>query len=209
MKFKTEASITDIALSSGYETNSAFSKAFKKHFGITPSEFSKNAKIKKGEVMIEPTFVELEPIDILYVRKEGVYGESCAKAWEVLLNFAFMPQNKKLITDRLMRFGIGHDNPNVTEPSKLRCDACISWNDKSVKPTGEVQSKSIEGGKYAKFLHVGAYENLKSTYDMVTDWIVESGISLRDKPLFEKYLDVDPREVKPQDLRTEIYVAIN
>jgi AraC family transcriptional regulator len=209
IKFKTDSNITDIALSSGYETNSAFSKAFKKHFGVTPSEFSKNAKIKKGVAMIEPTFVEMQPVDILYVRKEGEYGESCARAWEVLLNFVSMPQNKNLLTDKLMRFGIGHDNPNVTEASKIRCDACISWDDKNVKPEGEVQSKSIDGGKYAMFLHKGAYEELKSTYDMVTDWIVESSVSLRDKPLFEKYLDVDPRNVKPEDLRTEIYVAVN
>ena len=48
LKFKTNQKITEIALSSGYETNASFSKAFKKHFGITPKEFSKNAKTKRG-----------------------------------------------------------------------------------------------------------------------------------------------------------------
>jgi AraC family transcriptional regulator len=61
---------------------------------------------------------------------------------------------------------------------------------------------------YAMFLHKGAYENLKSTYDMIGDWIVESGVEMRDLPMFEKYLNKDPRRTKPQNLKTEIYVPL-
>jgi AraC family transcriptional regulator len=57
MKFKTNLNITQIAQTSGYETNASFSKAFKNHFGITPKEFSKNAKYKKGDEMLEPKIV--------------------------------------------------------------------------------------------------------------------------------------------------------
>jgi AraC family transcriptional regulator len=31
--------ITEVALAAGYDTHAAFSKAFKQHFGFTPSEF--------------------------------------------------------------------------------------------------------------------------------------------------------------------------
>ena len=31
--------ITEVALAAGYDTHAAFSKAFKQHFGLTPSEF--------------------------------------------------------------------------------------------------------------------------------------------------------------------------
>ena len=31
--------ITEVALAAGYDTHSAFSKAFKQHFGLSPSEF--------------------------------------------------------------------------------------------------------------------------------------------------------------------------
>lgn len=31
--------ITEVALAAGYQTHSAFSKAFKQHFGLTPAEF--------------------------------------------------------------------------------------------------------------------------------------------------------------------------
>ena len=212
LKFKTDKKITEIALTSGYETNASFSKAFKKHFGITPKQFSQNAKIKKGLKMQEPKIIELEPVEVLYVRKEGNYNISAGKAWEVLMGFAYknkIKYKKNLMGKDAMMFGIGHDNPNVTDEDKLRFDACISWDDKTVQPQGEISNKIIDGGKYAMFLHKGAYENLKLTYDMIGDWIVESGTNLGDKPMFEKYLNRDPRRTKPENLKTEIYVPIS
>lgn len=212
LKFKTNQNITQIALTSGYETNASFSKTFKKHFGITPKEFSKNAKIKKGLKMLEPKFVELEPVDILYVRKTGDYMKSCGEAWEVLMGFAYknkIKYKKNLMGKDAMMFGIGHDNPNVTDIDKLRCDACISWDDKTVKPEGEILNKTIDGGKYAMFLHKGSYDKLKSVYDEIGDWIVESGTEVRDLPMFEKYLNRDPRRTKAENLKTEIYVPIS
>ena len=53
------------------------------------------------------------------------------------------------------------------------------------------------------FLHKGAYENLKTTYDEIGDWVVESDYEVRDLPMFEKYLNRDPRRTK-----TEIYVPL-
>ena len=211
LKFKTNQKITQIAIDSGYETNASFTKAFKKHFGITPKEFSLNAKKKKGLKMLKPTIVELKPVEVLYVRKEGAYDKSAGEAWEVLMSFAYknkIKYKKNLMGKNAMMFGIGHDNPNVIDENKLRFDACITWDDKSVKPGGEISSKIIEGGKYAMFLHKGAYENLKATYDEIGDWIVKSGTDVRDLPMFEKYLNRDPRRTKPDNLKTEIYVPL-
>ena len=211
LKFKTTQKITQIAINSGYKNNASFSKAFKNHFGITPKEFSLNAKKKKGLKMLEPKIVELKPVEVLYVRKEGAYDKSAKEAWEVLMSFAYknkIKYKKNLMGKDAMMFGIGHDNPNVINEEKLRYDACISWDDKTVQPEGEISTKVIDGGKYAMFLHKGAYENLKSTYDKIGDWIVESGVEVRDLPMFEKYLNRDPRRTKPENLKTEIYVPI-
>ncbi len=118
LKFKTNQKITQIAMDSGYETNASFSKAFKNHFGITPKEFSQNAKKKKGLKMLKPKIVELEPIEVLYVRKEGDYNKSAGEAWEVLMGFAYknkIKYKKNLMGKSAMMFGIGHDNPNVID----------------------------------------------------------------------------------------------
>ncbi|RXJ65530.1 AraC family transcriptional regulator [Halarcobacter ebronensis] len=205
LQFKTNQKITQIAINSGYETNASFSKAFKKHFGITPKEFEKNAKLKRGNKMLEPKIVELEDMDILYLRKTGEYQKCSVEAWETLINFVGI---KYFIKDEVMMFGIGHDNPRITQTDKLRYDACVSWVDKNIKPEGEILSKIIDGGKYAMFLHKGAYTELINTYDEVSDWIVESGVKLRDLPIVEKYLNKNPITCKPEDLRTEIYIPL-
>ena len=81
LKLKINNRITAVALDSGYETNASFSKAFKKHFGITPRAFAEKEKIKKGSIMITPKIVTLAPINVLYVRREGAYMKSAAEAW--------------------------------------------------------------------------------------------------------------------------------
>ncbi len=203
--------ITDVVLESGYETNAAFSKAFKKHFGTTPRAFAQEIKKRKGSTMVTPKIVTLTPTEVLYVRKEGAYAKSAAKAWQVLMGFAYeqkMKHGKNLMGEEAMTFGIAHDNPTITDEDKIRFDACISRDDPTVQPHGEIQTKTIEGGAYAVFLHEGAYENLGTTYDAIGDWIVESGMGVRDVPKFEKYLNCDPKRTLPENLRTEIYLPI-
>jgi len=210
-KFMMKQKITDIALESGYETNASFAKAFKKQFGMSPKAFSAKVKTTKGTTMLKPKFITLEPLDVLYVRKTGDYNKSCGEAWEVLMKFAYtqkIKHKKNLMGKEAIAIGIGHDNPSVTNEEELRCDACISWDDKSVEPTGEIASKTIAGGDYVMFLHKGSYDGLKETYSKIGDWIVESGVMLRDEPMFEKYLNRDPRRTKPENLRTEIYVPL-
>ena len=189
-----------------------FPKLLKKNFGITPKKFSQNTKNKKGLQIQEPKIINLEPIEILYVRKEGAYNKSAGEAWEVLMGFAYknkIKYKKNLMGKDTLMFGIGHDNPNINNENKLRYDACITWDDKTVQPEGEISNKTIAGGKYAVFMHKGSYDNLKLTYDSIADWIVQSGIILADKPMFEKYLNRDPRRTKVENLKTEIYVPIS
>ncbi|MGE4419071.1 MAG: GyrI-like domain-containing protein [Sulfurimonas sp.] len=205
MKFKTNLNITQIAQTSGYETNASFSKAFKNHFGITPKKFSKNAKNKKGNEMLEPKIIKIEPIEVLYVRKTGNYINSADEAWKTMV--AFVSENG-LFEKAVARYGISHDNPNVIEEHNLRYDACLELND-SINPKCEVSKKQIAGGKYALFMHKGSYALIGETFRNIGDWIVKSGVSLRDEPSFQKYLNLDPAGIKEEDLQTELYVPIN
>lgn len=161
--------------------------------------------------MLEPKIMELEPVEVLCVRRTGPYEKAAAEAAEVLYRFVYTQKikyKKNLMGKEAQTFGIGHDDPKVTEASKIRCDICVSYDDKTVKPEGEIVVKTIEGGKYAMFLHKGSYANLKVTFEQIADWIVTSGVTLRDLPMVEKYLNRDPRRTKPENLKTEIYVPL-
>lgn len=206
LKLKTNQKITQIAMHSGYETNASFSRAFKKHFGMTPKEFSKNAKIKKGNAILKPEFIELEDIKVQYIRATGEYEQSVNESWNKMIEFA---TKHNLFGKIKARYGIAHDNPKVIESEKIRYDACIKMDDIDITPDGDVTSKIITGGTYARFVHVGSYEGLNQTHEAVSNWIIDSGIELRNMPVFHNYLDLDPRDMEPKSLRTEIYVPIS
>lgn len=208
--------VTVIALDAGFETPSAFSKAVKAAYGCTPRDI-RNGKgsspfIGRDRGLIEnkskPMKCELrtfDAIEVYYVRKTGVYSESAKAAFEALMPFAY---GQRVIRDESRVFGICHDDPKVTDGGRIRYEACLT-RDVVVEPTGDIGVKSIEGGRYAVFLHKGPYDSLIETYDGIFGaWLPESGESLREVPSFEEYLNRDPRRTKPENLRTLIYIPV-
>jgi AraC family transcriptional regulator len=204
-------SITQTAMLSGYETHASFAKAFTKRFGLSPKEFSKKVKEKKGDMMIEPKIVDFKEIEVLYVRRVGEYTKVAGEAFEVLMGFAYkqkIKNKKNLMGKDAVILGIGHDDPNTTPQNELRYDACISYDDKSVNPEGEIGVKTIKGGKHLYYLHKGSYDGLKEVYAKMMDFCVENEMSMADRPPFERYLNRDPRRTKPQNLKTEIFIPL-
>jgi AraC family transcriptional regulator len=162
--------------------------------------------------MIEPIRVEeIKPIKVYSVRHIGDYNK-IGTAFEKLMKWAYtnkIKNKKDLMGKDAFSYGIAYDDPNVTDTDKLRSDACISNTDSSVELEDGIIAQEISGGKYAVFLHKGEYSKLKDTYnDIFSSYIKRNDSSLRDVPVFEKYLNRDPRRTKPENLRTEIYIPI-
>ena len=204
--------ITDIALSSGYSSSSSFNKAFKEFFLTSPSLYKKQ-KIRKMEYkMISPIeIVNIKDIEVYSLKHVGPYNE-IGKAFEILMKFIYTQKikfKKDLMNKDSFSYSIAYDDPNVTEASKLRADACVSASD-DVILENEIKRAKISGGKYAVFIHKGSYENLKNTYnDIFSSYVKDQNISLRDVPVFEKYLNRDPRRTKVENLKTLIHIPIN
>ena len=153
--------------------------------------------------MLNPQILNIEPIEVLCVRHTGAYTK-CAPAWEKLMTFAYA---NNIVNKNTRVFGIGYDNPHIVEESKLRYDACIT-KDAHITLEEGITETSINGGKYATFLHKGNYETLCDTYNEIFGiWMVENQITLGEIPPFEEYLN-DPKTTKPEDLETLIYVPI-
>ncbi|ABQ27658.1 transcriptional regulator, AraC family [Geotalea uraniireducens Rf4] len=211
----TGESVTDTALGVGYETPAAFTRAFRERFGMSPSEFrgqqretilsfAENSTAKEIIVM-KPEMREFSKTKVLFVRRTGAYGEAATAAWEALMGFAY---KNRLMTGETLMVGIGHDDPAITAEEKIRYDACVTFSG-DVKPEGEVGIQTIAGGRYAVFLHKGAYTGLPEIYrNIFAGWLATSGCTLRDQPCFEVYLNRDPRRTKPENLRTEIWVPV-
>lgn len=211
----TDLSPTEIAYKCGYEMPSSFNKAFKKRFGVSPGDFRKghinmsemshfiiNKNFKQME--LKAKIKELKPRQVIYARSMGDYNKSASEAWDKICTYA---AKHKLFGYKTEMLGVSYDDPDITETEKLRYEACITIN-KDIAPEGEIGIKTIEGGKYAVFLHKGPYDTLNETYNAIhRQWLPGSGYKLRDIPLFEKYLN-DPDKTKPEKLQTEIYIPV-
>lgn len=209
----TALTIEEIAFNIGYETPASLSKAFKKQYGISPTEYrtNKDTYIMKKEIinpdlaLKAPKIVTLEPKNLIYVGLTGAYGSlDYGKAYEQL--WAVI-KAQKLFTKGIESICISYDDPKITEGSLQRSDVCLAIH-KSATPQDEVSCKTLAGGKYAVFFYQGSYENLSQVYDTAVRWVIDHEYTLREEPFFEKYLN-DARRTPKEKLKTEIYIPIN
>lgn len=209
----TALTIEEIAFNIGYETPASLSKAFKKQYGISPTEYRTNkyTYIMKKEIinpdlaLKTPKIVTLEPKNLIYVALTGAYGSlDYRKAYEQL--WAVI-KAQKLFTKGIESICISYDDPKITEGSLQRSDVCLAIH-KPATPQEEVSCKTLAGGKYAVFFYQGSYENLSQVYDAAVRWVIDHEYTLREEPFFEKYLN-DARRTPKEKLKTEIYIPIN
>ena len=209
----TALTIEEIAFNIGYETPASLSKAFKKQYGISPTEYrtNKDTYIMKKEIinpdlaLKAPKIVTLEPKNLIYVALTGAYGSlDYGKAYEQL--WAVI-KAQKLFTKGIESICISYDDPKITEGSLQRSDVCLAIH-KPATPQDEVSCKTLAGGKYAVFFYQGSYENLSQVYDTAVRWVIDHQYTLREEPFFEKYLN-DARRTPKEKLKTEIYIPIN
>jgi AraC family transcriptional regulator len=209
----SEMPVSEIAYRTGYDTPSSLSKVFRMLYQISPSEYrnNKNFTIMRPVQLNEnlnlkaPKILTLEPKQVIYLKLTGNYQtlDFCG-AWSRLWQFV---KENKLFSAGIEHVAIYHDDPKVTEESKLRTDICLVVP-KKAEPKGETGVKTIEGGKYAMFLYTGSYEHLDAVYDTVyAKWLPENEYKLRNCHCFEKYLN-NPADTPPEKLKTEIYVPI-
>lgn len=75
-----------------------------------------------------------------------------------------------------------------------------------VEETDEIKFYELPGGKMAKIIHKGPYEDCEPTYERLFAWIAENSKKVVG-PIREIYLN-DPREVPKEEILTEIYAPI-
>lgn len=156
-------------------------------------------------------FVEIRTIEdekVYYVRKYGSYYFSPSKAHLELKEF-IVKHNLDLpdTNENVKVYGIAHNNPCITPNDSCKFDACITGS-KEVPLEGNVNIQTIQGGKYAIFLHKGSCENIGSLYYAIyNQWLPSSNYNLRNTPSFQVYLN-SPEQVTTEELLTEVYFPI-
>ncbi len=194
----------------GFSSSQNFAKAFRKYFGITPSEYrkskngNKNSK-KENALSLQVTYDsdlmfmnllksersntmkaevrEIPEFTVAYVRKIGPYAkETCEPAFGELMQWA-APRN--YVGPRKV-LAIYWDNPDVTLPEKCRFDACIIVPEGTV-PEGQIYIQAISGGPYAVCHFEKKPEDIENAWEDAFKWLCDSGFECKDKPCYELY----------------------
>lgn len=160
-------------------------------------EYVNNTQIWRYELMKNINRVvevkELPETTLAYVRYVGPYkGDS--QLFERLFNKIFQWAGSR----NLLRFPetktiiIYHDNPDITDESKLRVSVCVSVPaDTAVD--GEIGKMVLPAGKYAMARFELSDDEYQEAWDWVySTWLPESGYQPDDRPCFEMYHN-DPK----------------
>lgn len=155
------------------------------------------ALISGQEVVIQDT----TPFTYAYLECKGSYSQIPAKINE------FMPEFFK---QKLMPagnfFAMYLNAPGQVKEEELqwRLGFPVAVDSAVAAPLlkGECQATKI-----AVYLHIGPYDKVGDAYVKIFAFIEKSGYKMVG-PTLEKYLDMNPEAVKPEDRKTEINLPV-
>lgn len=208
-------SIMTIAIHAGYESHEAFTRAFKKACGYSPSQYRQGigwshwdeppyCLPKRGITDMKVTIKTIPRTRLAVVEHRGdprLVGESVNQlvAWAKAQPINIKPKPGEA-------FAFGYDDPKITPPLEFRLDLGIKVPD-SLTLEGVVE-KYLPAGRYASAMHYGARDNIGDTvYALYRDWLPESGEQLGDLPCVFCYYNFD-HEVAETELLTECWLLL-
>lgn len=205
----TQQPIETIQQQTNYLTKFSLAKAFKKHFGITMTDY--RTKYRPVEKL---SFANLPAAEIrrlntqkavcLEVGQTYLDQQSYFAIWQELTHYSKL--HLKHATGRKF-VCISQDNPFVTQAEQRRFHIGIIA-DEVIKDKGKFSLRENPGGMYAVFLHKGSYSGLPALYKSIYElWLPQSRYRLKHPQSFEVYLNT-PDETAVDALITEIYIPI-
>ncbi|HEU5136487.1 MAG TPA: AraC family transcriptional regulator [Steroidobacteraceae bacterium] len=207
---ESSARVGDIAGRAGFETPQSFARAFRQHFGLSPSEARSALAETRApappapeEAAISIDVVTLAPFRVVVLRNRGAYSK-LDEAYGRL--FAWMAARGALEAIEGL-WGIPHHDRRDTPDEESLFDCCLATS-APVDAAEGVTLREIEGGQFLAHLHVGAYAQLDDSHDALLRALLMSGQwQLREAPILHQYLD-DPENTPEAQLRTRIYLPM-
>ncbi|MCP3773786.1 AraC family transcriptional regulator [Paenibacillus sp. MZ04-78.2] len=220
---RPEITVTDIAYHFGFTDSAVFSRAFKHHYSLSPTQYrnqhSKNCKDpvenpkynrgilndRNGSDPVDSKanveMVTVNEMRVIYVRYTGTYqGLATAMPGMMEKLYGFAMSHNLLEPGKTKILTIYHDNPEMTDENQLRTSLCMSIpNDAKFEENGDIGA-------------VGHFEIYQHEYGaawkyMYGEWLPNSGCQPRDAFPFEVYVS-DPN-ANPQGKQfVDIYLPV-
>ena len=227
LMYQPTVGVTELSLQYGFNSNSSFTRAFKKYYSVSPTEFrrqmpnrfSKIRQIESKNRQVDQVFEEyicninhlknwikmnakieireFTPLKLACVSSIGVQGIS--NAYKELMKWA-IPKNL-LERENTKIITLYHDSFKVTAPEKVRMSACISVGEEE-KAEGKVHIITLQPGKCI----VGHFEiglaDFEKSWSSLFVWMNEQGYQKAEGNPFEIYHNdfrEDPNQIAKVD----------
>nr|WP_321222401.1 AraC family transcriptional regulator [uncultured Psychroserpens sp.] len=207
---KKEITITELSTRYGFSSNASFTRAFKKFYGMSPSDFrrkgkgtySKIRKVKSnnGKLTMQfdayvcdtnlktnamPSHIEVTTIEDIHT-----IGTSCIGVQNLSSTFQNVLEwsgPKGLLREPNFKMAtIYYDSFKITAPNKVRMRACLLVN-QPLKPDADMTLVTINKGLHIIAHHeinIGEFERIWTELFM---YMNTNGYKMRNEPPFEIY----------------------
>jgi len=214
--FNKQYPIIDIAMDACFENPESFSRAFKKMFEQTPSQFRKSPKWehwnqkyqlpaieRKQQMNIQITDFAETKIAVLEHR-----GSPESINDSVSQFIKWRKQSKLSPVKASKTFGIIYEDPKQVKSSDFRWDICGSVEKDVPDNDYGIFTKIIPKGRCALIRHLGSQNEMENKVRyLYGEWLPKSGEELRDFPCFLHYINLFP-DVPEHELITDIYLPL-
>lgn len=227
-------SILSAALSVGFGSAEAFTRAFKLRFGCPPTtwrELEAKRRFQKSnlsqvnrkdnqdrlgglvkndasnqpkEATMNVQIVNRSPVKIAYLRHTGPYGAAISEFWMDTVA-PWMIENDLM---NRPRYGISHDDPGIASPSNCRYDAGVEIGEGHIC-SGNAQYVEIPGGRYAVLGFKGTPDKFGDAWaSLLRDWLPSSSMQLDARPCFEHYPVTSSYDAKTGVMSCELCIPV-
>jgi AraC family transcriptional regulator len=228
--------ILNIGLSVGFGSAEAFTRAFRRRFGCSPTSWREqqcslrnaisnsgqmnskrsqvfNAPLKEHVISQNPNKENHMKVSLIERQPATIaYLRHLGPYGDSIARFwqeTYVPWAvmNKLGADHA-RYGISHDDPSITAPDQCRYDACAEVSS-NFMATGGAFKTGIPGGKYAVLKFKGTVEQVGQAWAaLLRDWLPSSGLQLDARPCFEYYPKGAAHDSETGEFECEICIPV-
>lgn len=217
--YRTDQSILDIALDAGFASAEAFSRAFKRCFEQSPSDFrvspngttwrqlqtlSRTRPMNTGQHHADVRIIDFPATAIAVLTHRGPESE-------LHLSIRRFIEWRKAsgVTPSVSRtFNIVYEDPALIPPEDYRMDLAASITAPPADNDYGVVAGELPAGRCAVLRHHGSTDNLSDTVRyLYGEWLPQSGEEMRDYPIYFERLSLFP-DIPEAEQQTDIFLPL-
>lgn len=222
LAFRQQESIFDIALDCGFESPEAFSRAFKRLHGQSPSAFRKSPQWDTTKTLYQPLFQarsktmhktatmpDIEIVDFPQTRVATLrHLGNPARLGDSIRSFIAWRKRHSLPPQKCATYNIVYSNPDDTPPEDFKFDLCVATHIAIAQNPEGIFEQTIPALRCARVRHIGPDHALNDTIMPVfAHWMPETGESAGDYPIIFHRLSLFP-DIPEQQAMTDIYIPL-